>query len=305
MSDADEKICASKIIIYDWVEKVENDAVLYDQRKATEIVLNAIAMTETLSKHLFLKGGILMALKYKSPRNTGDIDFTIDLDAHNDITTTLRDEIDVELPRAVVETGYVGFHLRVQAIKILPKKSSLEEDTYPAIKVKVGYVIDDNTNGTTFERQRERLKKGTAPNVITIDISFNEEISGHQAIMLENENSIIKAYSINDLIGEKIRALLQQPEKKKKRRQDIFDISLLIDELSFDHEAKENILNSIKRKCNSRGITADQNSLSSENIRTLSGKEWDTIGQEIGLSNLPDFESCYSKVEKFYKSLPW
>ena len=128
MFDADEKICASKIIIYDWVKKAENDPVLYNQRRATEIVLNAIAMTETLSGKLFLKGGILMALKYKSPRNTGDIDFTISLDPHNDITTTLRNEINAKLPIAVTETGHVGFHLKVQTIKILPKENVTKKD---------------------------------------------------------------------------------------------------------------------------------------------------------------------------------
>ena len=59
-----------------WVRKARANPILYRQRQMTDILLNAVALTPGFCDGLFLKGGILMALAYGSPRTTSDIDFS-------------------------------------------------------------------------------------------------------------------------------------------------------------------------------------------------------------------------------------
>lgn len=288
-----------KVNIFEWVEQAKADPVKYFERQATEVVLTAIAMAEPFSEHIFLKGGILMGVLYGSPRNTGDIDFTTDLDPKTDLPDALRSALDGTLPRAAAEIGYSGMLLRVQTIKIRPRKDSLAKDRFPALEMKIGYAKRGS-------RQEKHFQQGKSPQVIRVDISFNEPILGLQIVKLDEESATeIKAYSIYDLIAEKIRALLQQPEKKKNRRQDIYDISLLLKTFSFDKEEKAKILTSMKEKCSSRGITPDSNSLSSKEVRERAQAEWDTLAIEIGAEKLPDFDECFARVEAHYMNLPW
>lgn len=288
-----------KVNIFDWVERAKIDPVKYFERQATEVVLAAIGMAEPFSEHIFLKGGILMGVLYGSPRNTGDIDFTTDLDPNDELPDALRTALDETLPRAAAEIGYPGMLLRVQTIKIRPRKNSLAKDTFPALEMKIGYA----QRGSPQERH---FHKGRSPQVIQVDISFNEPISGLQVIKLEEASSTeIKAYSIYDLIAEKVRALLQQELKNKNRRQDIYDISLLLRAFEFDEDEKTKILTSIKTKCASREITPDVHSLSSEAVRKHAKAEWGTLAVEIGEDQLPDFDECFAQVEAHYTSLPW
>lgn len=288
-----------KVNIFEWVERAKIDPVKYFERQATEVVLAAIGIADPFSKHIFLKGGILMGVLYGSPRNTGDIDFTTDLDPQDELPDALRAELDKTLPRAAAEVGYPEMLLKVQTIKIKPRKDSLAKDTFPALEMKVGYA----QRGSPQERH---FHKGRSSQVIQVDISFNEPVSGLQIIKLEEGSSTeIKAYSIYDLIAEKVRALLQQEMKNKNRRQDIYDISLLLRAFDFDEGEKTKILMSIKTKCASRGITPDVNSLSSEGVRQHAKAEWETLAVEIGEDQLPDFDDCFAQVEAHYISLPW
>lgn len=288
-----------KVNIFEWTERAKEDPVKYFERQATEVVLTAIGMSDPFSDHIFLKGGILMGVLYGSPRNTGDIDFTTDLDPEDELPDALRAALDETLPRAAVEIGFPDMVLKVQTIKIKPRKDSLAKDTFPALEMKIAYANRDT-------KQEKRLQQGAAAHVIQVDISFNEPISGIQVIKLEGtEAAKIKTYSIYDLIGEKVRALLQQTEKKKNRRQDIYDISLLLEAFTFDIDERKQILYSIKSKCASRGITPDSTSLSSGGVRERAEAEWETLAIEIGEEKLPDFGECFSRVEAHYISLPW
>ena len=288
-----------KVNIFDWVEKAKADPIKYFERQATEVVLTAIGMAEPFSDHIFLKGGILMGVLYGSPRNTGDIDFTTDLDPVEELPDALRSALNGTLPRAAAEIGYSAMVLKVQTVKIRPRKNSLAKDTFPALELTIGYA-------NRGSKQEKSLNDGKSTLVVHVDISFNEPVSGLQIVKLdESLTTEIKAYSIYDLIAEKLRALLQQPEKRKNRRQDIYDISLLLEAFPFDPEEKKDILSSLIKKCSSRGIEPDQNSLSSNEVRERAAAEWETLAIEIGQEELPDFDSCFARVEEHYKSLPW
>lgn len=288
----------NKIDLEGWVEQARADSANYLSRQATEIILNAISMTPSFGGHLFLKGGLLMSIRYGSPRMTTDIDFTCDLAPNLDVVERFKNEVNDLLPSASARLGYTNIKLKVQRLKQRPREFDSRPQSFPALDVKIGYA-------RTGSREEERLKAGCAYTTISMDISFNEPECSKEILSLAESNNIIIAYSIIDLIAEKFRAQLQQVSRghEQPRRQDIYDIALLTDIHSFSKDQKTALLAALKEKCQARSLFPNVNSLSNSEVKRLASLEWNTIKQEVG--ELPAFETCFAKADKLYRSLPW
>ena len=147
------------------------------------------------------------------------------------------------------------------------------------------------------------LQKGRAANVLNADISFKESVGGIQLLKLGNSNTTIGAYSLMDVIAEKLRALLQQEKRNRYRRQDIYDLNLLIQRFKFDVDEKNRLHKLLLEKCHARDVFPSETSLEQEEIIRRAKSEWNTLELEIG--EVPDFDECFNVVNQFYKSLPW
>ncbi len=277
-----------------WVEKAKADPVAYRQRQAAEVTLNAIAMTAALNDKLYLKGGILMGLAYDSPRQTADIDLTAAFSVEPEIDDRIAELLNAALPRAAAKLGYADLAVKVHSVKRMPKRI-FETAEFPALKMKIAFA----ERGT---KQEEALVAGKAPGVIDIDISFNETLRQIQVLGLTGGEEL-QAYSLIDLMAEKYRAMLQQKERNRNRRQDVYDLDRLIAEHSLNSSFKEQLLEVFVEKCRSRHIEPGQDSLQDPEIKKRSSAEWESMELEIG--NLPDFEECYDRVAEFYTTLPW
>lgn len=285
---------AIEINVAEWVERAKANPVAYLQRQVTEIALNAIAITAPLKDKLFLKGGILMGLVYNSPRQTGDIDLTADLAVDKDIDDRIQSLLDSAFPRAATALGYADLIVKTHSVKRQPNKI-FEEAEFPALKLKIAYA----QRGT---KQEKALLEGKAPNVIDIDISFNEPMQQIQILELTGGQKLW-AYSLTDLIAEKYRAMLQQVPRNRNRRQDVYDLHFLVTDGELDDAVRKQILDSLIEKCRSRYIEPTPQSLEDPEIKKRSGAEWNTM--ELELAKLPDFEDCFELVSEFYRSLPW
>jgi predicted nucleotidyltransferase component of viral defense system len=113
----------------------------------------------------------------------------------------------------------------------------------------------------------------------------------------------ILVYSLNDLVAEKFRALLQQVTRDRYRRQDVFDLYYLICHADVANIPKDLLLQTFIEKCESRGIKPNQGSLEDDEVRRRASSEWETLAREV--ENLPDFDTAYSEVIELYRSLPW
>jgi predicted nucleotidyltransferase component of viral defense system len=139
---------------------------------------------------------------------------------------------------------------------------------------------------------------------VTVDYSFNE-ISNEPEIIRLKDGGEILAYSLTDLIAEKYRALIQQEPRNRIRRQDVYDLHLLLTTCcDITKNEKANILESLIKKSTSRGITVERSMLAREELINRSQKEYAQLASEIN-GDLPPFESSYAIVKKFYESLPW
>lgn len=284
------------IEIADWVGRASADPVLHFERQASEIILNAIGMLEDFKDKIFLKGGVLMGVVYDSPRHTSDLDFTITLPPEKDIGFRLSTDLDQALIRSAIGLGYPDIVCRTQRVAAKPKKDSLEKGSFPALSMTIAYAM----RGSAEERHLNRRR---STRIVELDLSFNEPIGSYQIVKLGQHGSRIHAYSLCDLIAEKLRALLQQTRRNRGRRQDIYDISLLLRRFQFDEAELRFLHKTFQEKCRARQIEPDVNSLSDPDVIRRAEAEWGSLALELG--SLPPFFDCFEAVEKFYRSFPW
>ncbi len=282
--------------IDEWIDKAKADPSAYLERQATEIFLTTLGTTEPYCGRFFLKGGLLMGIVYGSPRQTADIDYSTNLEPDSEVAGDLREKLDKAFPRVAASLGYPDIVCKVQTLKLRPRPAMFKDANAPGFDVTIGYAI----RGTN---QEERLLQGSAALVLKTDISFKEPVGAIQIVRLGESGNTISAYSLTDVISEKFRALLQQEDRNRYRRQDIYDLQLLISKFSFDGDERQEIFRIFLEKCAARQITPHQESLEADEIVKRSKSEWDTLKLEI--DELPDFDICFSEVNAFYKSLPW
>ena len=243
--------------INDWVK----DAPTEENRKfreAVHTILLAIASDATLKTSMILKGGILLAIRYNSRRYTKDIDFSTDKKLGGEITTdSIRELLDSSLALMVEGFDY-DLDCRVQSIKLQPRDPN---STYPSMKIKVGYAY----KGTP---QHKRLLSLKSSDTVSIDYSLNEETPNIEDFKLDIEEEIL-IYSLTHLIAEKYRSLLQQVSRNRKRRQDVYDLYLIIENLEdIDDIEKSKVLDSLISKSKAREICPDINSFDDPELKS-------------------------------------
>ena len=236
-----------------------------------------------------------MGLVYSSPRQTTDIDLTADFAVDTSTVDEIERSLDAVFPRAAAALGYADLIVKIQSLQRLPRRKSFETARFPALKLKVASA----NRGT---RQEGRLLQGEASVVVDVDISFNESWTAVQILELTGGNELF-AYSLSDLIAEKYRALLQQVPRKRNRRQDVYDLDILISDRSVNRTLGTQILYALVTKCRSRDIDPTPASLENPEIKERAGADWGTMKLELG--ELPDFEDCFARVLQFYCNLPW
>jgi predicted nucleotidyltransferase component of viral defense system len=282
--------------ITQWVEKARHETHKYLERQATEILLTAIGMASPYGEKLFLKGGTLMGIVYNSPRQTADLDFTTTLQPEIGIDQVIRSTLDQSFPQAAARLGYPDLICRIQTIQPKPHPVKFPEYDFPALKIKIAYARRGSA-------QEGKLAQGICSQVINADISFNEPVDAIQVVRLGPDGEAIHAYSLIDLIAEKLRALLQQEHRNRYRRQDIYDLALLVNAFPLDDDEKIRLLAAFRETCRSRNIEPTSSSLADPEMIRRARREWHTL--ELELEEVPDFDTCLQEVEHFYRELPW
>jgi len=278
-----------------WVESSRHDPSLHQKRQVTEIALTAIGLSESLNQQLVLKGGAVMALAFKSDRVTGDVDFSA-IPEPNELQKTLVIELNRNLPRAAIKLRYPHLICKVQTVKKLPKPLNFEEHQFPALLIKIGFAV----RGT---RDEAKLGDGRSTNTLELEVSFRDQVYAFQELNLSEGIAAVRAFTIHELIAEKFRALIQQPIRNRSRRQDVYDISYLIDTNQLSDTDLHQIHQILLKKCETRGIIPSLTTMDDPEIRSKAMSQWDTLALE--LTDLPPFEERFEKMHSLYRSLPW
>lgn len=276
--------------IAEWVNQAPNDQ--RELRQAVHTVLAAIAQDTHLRADMIMKGGILLAVRYQSVRFTKDIDFSTSMKLSEVNPDEVHRRLDAALRLSVEALDY-DLDCRVQSCKIQP--ANQVNASFPSIKLKIGYAY----KGTPKHRRLIQLQ---STSVISIDYSLNEAISNTDEVLVGLHQSV-NAYPFAELVAEKFRALLQQVERDRYRRQDVYDLAFL-SRMPRDEAVEVAIFESLMIKARSRNIEPTRDSLNDEEVKRRAAADYHTLKDEVQ-GDLPDFELAYAEVLAFYRALPW
>jgi predicted nucleotidyltransferase component of viral defense system len=215
----------SFVDIREWADVTGVSVTEARVRFAQYAVLHAIAAVRPLREGLVFKGGNALDFVLMPNRSTVDLDFSVD-------HTSLLAMPDAEAIRTLLERGVpvananLGVMLQVQRFRASPPG---EDRHFVTFRGRVGYALPDQS------RVRQRMVQGEViPQNIALDISINEPIGGTQLVAIGPQLHL-RVATLEDIIAEKLRALLQQPIRNRQRRQDLLDIAVILrQEIDFD-----------------------------------------------------------------------
>ncbi len=136
-----------------------------------------------------------------------------------------------------------------------------------------------------------------------LEISFRDQVYAFQDLCLIDAGVAVHGFTLCELIAEKYRALLQQPIRKRNRRQDVFDIAFLIETHEIDAEDRRTVHETLLSKCRTRGIEPTKGSLAAPEIAERARADWETLQLEV--EKLPSFDERFALVRELYGALPW
>jgi predicted nucleotidyltransferase component of viral defense system len=280
------------IDIRQWVEsasKPDNK----EFRQAVHTLLWAVSGSDLLRSNMIIKGGILLAVRFKSTRFTKDVDFSTPIQFNEFDEQTFLHELEKGLTLAVEALGY-NLDCRVQSHKLNPPRI---DGHFQTLRIKIGYAYK-------YTPRHDKLRKGNCPITLSVDYSFNESIMSDEKIFLPDGGYICN-YSVHELVAEKYRAIIQQASRNRTRRQDVYDIfRLLENEPMDDLGSKQKVMDMLERKAASRALAITRIRLRDDEIKNRSKSEYHNLANEIE-EELPAFKEVYDRVRLYYESLPW
>lgn len=261
-------------------------------RQAIHTVIAAIAHDRTLHDSSYLKGGILLALRYASTRHTTDLDFSNSAPFTESRGRTVVDALRSTLPLVVEELGY-DLDCRLQSYDVQPSP----RHTYVNLEMRIGYAA----KGSPAHR---RLERGQAADALSIDYNFLESVPEKELIEIGDDGTLC-VYGLTTLIAEKFRAMLQQALRNRMRRQDVYDLNYLLERSGpFSESDDARILEVLVTKCQERGFTPTRDSMASDDVYRRARAEYAHLAAEVD-GTLPDFDVSFGRVRAFYEQLPW
>lgn len=214
------------------------------------------------------------------PRSTIDLDFT---------STGLDD--DDEMIRAIVEAsltssqGDCGVKCRVSSIRRQPPRP---ESTLPTFIVKIAYAFPGDRYFAEF---RERPNWSV---VLPIEISFNDLVCETVRVWFGDKDAfVIELCTLNDIVAEKLRAILQQVIRNRTRPQDVYDFARAVREDSDQLDAVK-VGDYLRRKCEIRNIAVDIAMYDVE-AKARSSYGYEQLERDLGHAFIP-FEQAWAEV---------
>ncbi|HEX8437199.1 nucleotidyl transferase AbiEii/AbiGii toxin family protein [Archangium sp.] len=255
-------------------------------RFAQYAVLRSIAGSRALSRILVFKGGNALDFVWQPNRSTLDLDFSSsDAELDEERLRTLMDQ-------SLAQTHKVlGVLLRVQKVDRQPPGPN---KTFVTYEVKVAYALPDDV------RNQERMNAGQpSKSVVQLDISLNEPICEDRPIHIQAANPL-RVSTVEDIVAEKLRSLLQQPIRKRNRRQDVLDIAVLLRrDVNIDHTR---VAEYLCRKAAARNVPVSRAAFRQPEVQQRARADYDELEATTRELFIP-FDEAFREVLGFVARL--
>jgi len=262
------------------------------KRFAQYAILSAIAGSRFLGSALVFKGGNALDFIWQPNRSTTDLDFSLDM------TLVRSDMLDATVftrafaPTLAVVGSQLGATFAVHRVRKQPPQASADFVTYT---VMVGYALPDET------ALRARMALGRASvNTIPVEISINEPVCAEQSVPL-TATTTLRVSTLEDIVAEKLRALLQQPIRDRARKQDLLDIAVIL-EANQPLDAAQ-IASFLQQKAAARNVPVSRAAFHNPEIAVRAQRDYDTLAVTTRIRFIP-FAPALTRVLQFIDTLP-
>ena len=248
------------------------------QRFVQFVVLECLSAAN-VAKDLAFKGGNALRFGYGYPRSTFDLDFT----------STVPEEESATIRRVVddaMRAGSADFGIKCKVSSVARNPANLER-TRPTFGIKVGYSFPGDRHFVDFlspERPASR--------VVPLDISFNDVVCETVTVSLGDTLDVrIVICTLEDIVAEKLRSILQQAIRNRTRPQDVYDVAHALRSGQLD-ETK--IRTYLFVKCAARDIVPTIDGFS-EDARVRAELGYADLGIEPASAVIP-FDTAWADV---------
>lgn len=256
------------------------------RRFVVYVVLQALGHG-TLRNRVVAKGGNALRYFYGSVRSTLDVDLSVVGDWSDD-----KEEVRTAFEEPLRSTASRhGIELWVQGIRRQPAPGP--NRTWPTYNMSVAFQFPGDR---WFGRSAGRHD---VSDVVRVGVSLNEEVCGRTTFDLGGVRVV--SSSLEDIVAEKLRALLQQRGRPRCRPQDVYDISNLLRTrgAALDRAAIGEFL---VRKAKARRIEPKRSSFDEE-VRTKAQEQYYEVERTTGTFFIP-FDEAWTDVLRLVGELP-
>lgn len=263
------------------------------EEQAILAVLEALDADPELSSNYVLKGGNALRFAFYGRRASVDLDFssrkTYTHQSEEETQSVLADFTD-RLNRTLKEVApqHEFAQMVVQSTDILPPNRPYRE--FPALQISVGY-------------SRRSDRDPPFNEAVKLEVTLNETVCEEEYVPV-SEGATLHVCSLNDIIAEKLRSLLQQPIRNRQRPADVYDIWFYMDRLSQRLDP-ERISRFLQEKCEDRdNITLSKEAFWDPEIQRRANTDWEQIAERLPADEeLPTFDGAFAVVRRLVEQL--
>jgi predicted nucleotidyltransferase component of viral defense system len=251
--------------------------------------LNAMYSFEEVQENFVFKGGTCLKKCYfEDYRFSEDLDFTL-LDENFVVDAKFISKI---IKQAELTSGAKFYFER--------KKMQKSKDAEQGYEIKVKFW------GADHKQNQRPLPPSRWQTYIKLDISFSERLLTkpvmkpifHNYTDSEILNQIVTAYSLYEVISEKLRSLIQ-----RNRPRDIYDIWTLVNFFGkSEYKTIKELLHE-KLKDKSINITGINDFVNSDKSRKNKRAWSSSLGDHLPENKLPDFDDVYKSIKIFIEKI--
>lgn len=250
-------------------------------------ILQAVADSRALSRVLAFKGGNALDFVWQPNRSTRDLDFS-----SKDSTLTAEQIRTFLTPSLGRVSRSMGVLYRVQRMEQQPPGPNRSFITFEGT---VGYALPDDQRNRQLIQQDKNSKA-----IVPLDVSLNEPICRIVEVNIAS-SYLLQVCQLEDIVAEKLRALLQQPLRNRCRPQDVLDICVAVQENpALDLNLTAEFL---LEKAKARNVSVSRAAFHHEEIRRRAFEGYNGL-KETTRRAFIEFEEAFTIVLNLVDRLP-